>query len=256
MNPMTIGIIAFACTFGGTLSGMWLHSAIPEQQLDADAKDTVRVAIRLIAIMTALVLGLITASAKSSFDRADAAVQQAAVDILALDRILDRYGPETREIRKGLRHVLGSRMVTLWPGSSSIGSTPESTPAGAGIGGERLADAISRLKPRDKPQRALQSRAQVLAEGLLKMRWLVYSGLETRSVPVLFLSVLLFWLTIIFASYGLFAPRNAMILAVLFLCALSIAGGLYLVIEMEAPFDGLLRVSSEPLRYAHAHLNQ
>lgn len=256
MNPITIGIIAFACTFGGMLLGMWLNSTIPEQQLGDEAKDTVRVAIRLIALMTALVLGLVTASAKNSFDRADTAVKDTAVDVLALDRLLARYGPETGEIRKGLQHVLGSRIHMLWPDGSSIRSTLESVPSGEGLRGEGLVDAISRLEPHDESQRALQSRARELAEELLKVRWLVFAAINKTSVPVVFLSVLLTWLTITFVSYGLFAPRNATVSTVLFLCAFSIASSLFLIMEMEAPFDGLLRASAEPLRYAYAHLNQ
>jgi hypothetical protein len=66
----------------------------------------------------------------------------------------------------------------------------------------------------------------------------------------------LFWLTITFTSFGLFAPRNAMVVAVLFVCALSVASALFLVLEMDGPFDGVLKVSPEPLRSAYARLNQ
>jgi hypothetical protein len=121
--------------------------------------------------------------------------------------------------------------------------------------GERLAEAIRALKPRDDSQRGLQSRALDLTEALLQARWLVLAGTET-SVPVPFLVILLFWLTIIFGSFGLFAPRNATVLTVLFVCALSVGSAVFLVLEMDAPFDGLLKVSADPLRYALAHLNQ
>jgi hypothetical protein len=84
---------------------------------------------------------------------------------------------------------------------------------------------------------------------------MVLAGTE-NTIPFPFLVVLLFWLTIAFASYGLFAPRNATVIAALFACALSIAGALSLVLEMDAPFTGLIRVSPDPLRYAYAHLNE
>jgi hypothetical protein len=127
--------------------------------------------------------------------------------------------------------------------------------SGAGSEVERLADAIRALKPRDDSQRALQSRALDLSEALLQARWIVLGGTET-SVPVPFLVILLFWLTIIFASFGVFAPRNATVLTVLFVCALSVSSAVFLVLEMDAPFGGLLKVSADPLRYAYAHLNQ
>ena len=68
--------------------------------------------------------------------------------------------------------------------------------------------------------------------------------------------MLLFWLTITFTSFGLFAPRNVTVLAVLFFCALSVTSALFLVVEMDGPFDGLIKASADPLRYAHAHINQ
>ena len=121
--------------------------------------------------------------------------------------------------------------------------------------GEGLADAIRGLKPRDDSQRGLQSRALDLAETLLQTRWLVLAGAES-SVPLPFLVVLLFWLTVIFGSFGVFARPNAMVLAALFVCALSIGAALFLVLEMDSPFDGLIKVSADPLRYAYTHLNQ
>jgi hypothetical protein len=75
-------------------------------------------------------------------------------------------------------------------------------------------------------------------------------------VPRPFLLILLFWLTLTFASFGLFAPWNATVLTVLFVCALSVGSAVFLVLELDGPFDGLLRVSADVWRYAQAHLNQ
>jgi hypothetical protein len=94
-----------------------------------------------------------------------------------------------------------------------------------------------------------------LAEELLQTRWLGTESVGV-SIPLPFLVVLTFWLIIIFASFGLFAPRNATVLTSLFVCALSVAAAVFLVLEMDEPFDGVLTVSSEPMRYALAHLNQ
>jgi hypothetical protein len=255
MSPTIIGMIVFACTFGGALLGMWLCAILPEHHLDAESRETVKVGIGLIATMTALVLGLVTASAKSSFDAVDSAVKQAAVEVLSLDRVLARYGSETGEIRKGLQRVLGARIAMIWPQDSSKPANLDPMHSGVRSEAERLTEAISALKPRDDSQRALQSRALDLTEALLQARWIVLAGTET-SVPVPFLVILMFWLTIIFASFGLFAPRNATVLMVLFVCALSVASAVFLVLELDTPFGGLLKVSADPLRYALAHLNQ
>jgi hypothetical protein len=251
MNPTIVGMIVFACTFGAALLGMRLRTTLPEHQLDAESRDTVKVGIGLIATMTALVLGLVTASAKSSFDEVSTTVKQFATQILTLDRTLARYGSETGEIRKGLQRAVGARIDMIWPQDSKPASLdPMRVP-----GVEGLAAAIRGLKPHDDSQRALQARALDLAEALLQARWLVLAG-TGASVPMPFLAVLLFWLTITFASFGLFAPRNAMVVTVLFVCALSVGSAVFLVLEMDGPFDGLLKVSADPLRSALGHMNQ
>ena len=255
MSPAIVGIIVFACTFGGVLFGMWLQKTLPGHHLDAESKDAVKVGIGLIAMMTALVLGLVTASAKNSYDDVNSGVKKTAVDILVFDRVLARYGSETEEIRKDLQRMLLARIDTIWPQGSSKPANLDLTASGAGTEAEGLAGAIRALKPRDDSQRALQSHALDLTESLLQARWLVLTGTEI-SVPVPFLVILLFWLTITFASFGVFAPRNAMVLTVLFVCALSVSLAVFLVLEMDSPFDGLLKVSAHPLRYAYTHLNQ
>jgi hypothetical protein len=255
MNPTIVGMIVFACTFMAALLGIWLRTTLPERQLDADSRDTVKVGIGLIATMTALVLGLITASAKSSFDAVDTGVKQTATQILTLDRVLARYWSEAGEIRKGLKHMVGARIDMIWPQGSSKPGDPDPMRSGVASGVEGLAHAVRGLKPRDDAERALRARALDLAEALLQARWLIIVGMGA-SVPVPFLVVLLFWLAITFASFGLFAPRYTMVVAVLFVCALSVGSAVFLVLEMDGPFDGLLKVSPDPLRYAYAHLNR
>jgi hypothetical protein len=255
MEPAVVGVIVFALTYGGALLGMWLRTVLPEHHLDTESKDTVKVGIGLIATMTALVLGLVTASAKSSFDNVNTTVKQTAVEILALDRVLARYGPETGEIRRGLQRGVGARIDMIWPQGSAKAAKLDPIQSGAATIAEGLADAIRGLKPRDDAQRALQSRALDLTEALLQARWLVFAGTET-SIPLPFLVILLFWMTIAFVSFGLFAPRNATVLVVLFVCALSVGSAVFLIMELDRPFDGVLSVSADPLRYAYSHLNQ
>ena len=250
MSPTAVGAIVFVCTLGGALTGMWLNSILPPHHISEKSENTVKLAIGLIATMTALVLGLVTASAKSSFDTVDTAVKHTATDILTLDRLLARYGPETG-VRATLRQAIAHRIDLIWPTDSSRPALRG--PQTASV--ESIADQIRALKPRDDYQRSLQSRAVDLSEALLQARWVVLASVGT-SVPLPFLAILLFWLTITFTSFGLFAPRNATVVSALFVCALSVAGAVFLVLEMDGPFDGVLRASAEPLRSALTHLKQ
>ena len=253
MNPIAIGTVVFACTFGGALAGMRLRAILPEGHLNGESRDTVKVGIGLIATMTALVLGLVTASVKSSFDALDVTVKRMATQVLTLDRALARYGPETGEIRAAVKHGLARRIDMVWPQDPSRSARPD--PSEMMRGAEAIADRIQGLSPQNDTQRRHQSRALDLSEVVLESRWGVF-GTGSSSVPVLFLVVLLFWLTIIFASFGLFAPRNATVIAVLFVCALSVAGAVFLILEMDGPFEGLIKVSADPLRFALSRLNQ
>ena len=252
MNPTLVGTIVFACTFGGALLGFWFQ-ARRRQQIDLESSETIRAAIGVVATMTALILGLVTASAKSSFDEVTVAVESSARDILTLDRLLARYGPETSAIRAAFKDALARRIDMVWPQGSS--RPAQLDPSTLSSDAEGLAGQIRALTPRDDSQRWLQARAGEVAEEMLEARWLA-SAYSQASVSGLFLVILLFWLTITFVSYGLVAARNSTVVTVLFLCAVSVGSALFLILEMDEPFGGLLKVSADPLLFAHAHLNQ
>jgi Protein of unknown function (DUF4239) len=254
MHPTIVGLFVFACTLGGALLGMRMRNALPRHHLDAESNDTVKLGVGLVATMTALVLGLVTASAKNSYDAVGTAIKQTSIDILVLDRTLARYGPETAEIRKSMQRIVGARIDMIWPKDSSKVANLDPMRSGNGSEVEMLTDAIRALKPSGEFQSALRLRALDRAEELLQARWLLFAGTET-SVPLPFLVILVFWLTFTFTSFGLFAPKNGTVITVLVVCALSVGSAVFLILEMDSPFTGLLRVSADPLRYAYAHLN-
>jgi hypothetical protein len=253
MHSDLVAAIAFVCTFGGALLGMWLRTALPEHHVDDKSRNAINAGVGLIAAMSALVLGLITASAKSSYDSVDTAVRASAIDILTLDRVLARYGPEAGAVRVGLKQILERRVDAIWP------PTPKDTirldPQGSLTAAEALLERIRDLKPHTPSQETLQPHALDLAESLLKDRWMVMAE-GSRTIPLPFLVILLLWLTLTFTSFGLSAPNNVTVIAVLGVCALSIASALFLVLEMDSPFEGWLKVSAQPMRYALSHLNR
>jgi len=252
-KSVLIGMIVFGCTFVGALSGMWLRAVLPAHHLGSDSKDTIKVGIGLIATMTALVLGLITASAKSSYDMVETELRNTAIDILTLDRLLAQYGPETREIRGNLQRSIAYRIDMIWPRNSSAPVQLDPSTSLAGM--EALVERIRELTPHGSSQEAIHSRAVGLAESLLKARWIVIAEAQ-QPIPPPFLAVLLFWLTTTFTSFGLFSPKNFTVLTVLFVCSLSVSSALFLVLEMDTPFEGLLKIPPDSLRYAVAHINQ
>ena len=248
MNPTLIGVLVFACAFGGTLLGMRLKSLLPEHHLHDDSKGSVQLGVGLIATMTALVLGLITASAKSSFDDVNELMKNTAADLLSLEDALAHFGPAADSIRADMHETVRLRIDMIWPqdgGQASI------DPFALADRVDRMAAGIRGLVPASSEQQWHYNRANELIGPITSARWNVASGL-TNSIPPPFLAVLVFWIAVTFVSFGMFAPGNATVITVMFLCALSIGGAIFLVLEMDEPFAGLIRASSEPLRYALA----
>jgi len=208
----------------------------------------VRVATGLLATMTALVLGLLIGSAKASYDIQGNELMQVSVKIMMLDRGLAHYGPETKEARALLRRGIASAVERLWPQAGS--SSPQFDPS---TGPEALYDKLQALAPRDEAQRAIHAQALQIATDLSGTRWLL-AAQRKGSLPMPFLVMLVGWIAVLFLSFGLYSPTNATVVATLFICALAVSGAIFMILELDRPLDGLVQVSSEPLRSLPARL--
>jgi hypothetical protein len=227
------------------------RTVLPEEHLSTDTKDVVKLGIALIATMAALVLSLLIASAKGTYDTRRNQLLQVSAEILLLDRILANYGEETKDARGLLQRSTATAIDQFWPANGDRPGTIDRKASSV----EALFDDIQHLAPHSEAQRFLQSQALTMALDLGRTRVLLFEQLGS-SIPLPFLVVLVFWLSIIFASFGLFAPRNATVIAAFFVCALSVSGAIFLILELEQSFGGLLQVSSAPLRAAFQQLGQ
>lgn len=250
MTSITISLIIFACVFGGALLGIFLHAILPKHHLSSETKDIVKLGMGLVGTMAALVLGLLVASAKGSYDTQSAELTQMSANIALLDRVLAHYGPETKETRDLLRGTVTGALDQMW---SKDHTSPSPSPSAAG--GELLYNKIQGLSPKNDTQRSLQGQALSIAMDLGKTRWLMYEQ-ATTSVSMPLLVVLVLWLTVIFISFGLFAPFNATVVSSLFVSALSVSGAIFLILEMYTPYSGVIAISGSPLRAALAQLGQ
>jgi len=242
----------FACVFGGALFGMFLGTILPEGHLSPHARDVIKVAMAMVATLAALVLGLLTASAKSSLDEKESEQRSAAAQVLLLDRTMAEYGPETKDARDLLKQTVAARISQIWP-DEKANVTPDVIGRGTGI--EAVQRKLLDLSPQTDAQRWLQSTALQISGSIAAERWAVLQQIGS-SIQWPFMAVLIFWLAIIFASFGLFAPRNASMTAALLVAALSVAGSVYLILEMDQPYSGLIKISSAPLRAALQQLGQ
>jgi hypothetical protein len=247
MTDLLISLLVFVLIFGGAQVGATVRPLLSENHLNPDSKDVVKMATGLIGTLTALVLGLLIASAKSSFDQKTSQVRQLTATVILLDDLLAQYGPETASVRSLLRQSIPPLASRIWHEQelptgklAQFESTAES---------QAFENELQRLSPNNDAQRSLQSRAiKAFTQGA-QIRLLLFAQ-TGGSIPTPFLIILVFWLSAIFASFTLFARANLVVMASLFVCALSFACAIFLVLELDNPFRGLMGISSATLRNA------
>jgi len=253
VSAIVVSLVAFACIVAGMLIGMLAGARVPDDHLSEQSKLPVRLAVGLVATMTALILGLVTTSVKDSFDGFDATVKDASAKIMVLDRYLARYGPEAQGIREDVRSTVSSRVLGMW--SAEVTGDGEADPFARTHPFERIADEVLELKPANDVQELMRTNALDVSDELLRDRWLLFSS-EGSSIPTFFLGALVFWMTVLFGIFGLFAPRNLTITVVLLVSAFSVSAAIFLILELDGPLDGVIKVSSAPIEFAVRQLGQ
>jgi hypothetical protein len=251
MTSTTTGLCVFAAVFGAATLAMLGRKLLPQHHLSTETKDTVKLAMGLVATMAALVLGLLVASAKGSYDLQKSEVVQMAGKVAFLDRVLAHYGPDTAESRALLRRVIDSTITHIWPDKKI--SDAQLAPTAAG--GEALYDALQNLAPQNDAQRSLKAQALAIAVDLGQMRWLLFEQ-SGSSISTPLLVIVVFWLAILFFSFGLFGPSNSTAVAALVVAALSVSGAVFLIMELDQPFSGLIQISSQPMHKALSQIGR
>jgi hypothetical protein len=245
MSALVLSVLIFVLTIGGIFLGAALRSMLPKHHLSKDSQEIVRLGVGLIATIAALVLGLLIAAAKSSFDTQSTQIKQITADLILVDNLLTQYGQEARPVRQAMRNALGPFVDQLW--REKEGSTTMRFESNAAA--EKVYIAIQSLSPQNELQRSLQSRAAQISTDLAQTRLLLFVESD-NLIPAPFLAILVFWLVIIFASFSLFSPLNTTVFICLCLFALSASCAIFLILELSHPFSGLMMISSTPLREA------
>jgi hypothetical protein len=246
-----VSIILFVVLVGAALFGRRVHRYLPEAHLSADSRDSVKLAMGLVATMTALVLGLLVSSAKGTYDTARSEVIQMAAKVAFLDRVLALYGPEAAEARTELRAAIIDAVQRIWPGDRS-GPAQLAPNEQAG---DALYITVQRLSPHDDAQRTLKAQLATLMVDLGQLRsLLVAQSIPSISKPMLI--ILVSWLVVIFFGFSLLAPPNATTTLALIASAFSVACAIFLILELDQPFGGLIQIPSESLTNVLSHLEK
>ena len=253
MSSLAIAAFVFACLLSSMMLGFFLRGRMPQGHLESDSKDTVKLATGLIATLSALVLGLLVASARDSFNQVSGELMRMSVRIVLLDRVLAAYGPDAQEIRDLIKSGYAGAAELMLSGDESQQAKLDTPEAVARV--EGIQAKIRQLSPQNDAQRGLQSRALEISDELTGSRWLLIMNMKSSmSKPLLV--ALVFWLSLIFTAWAVFAPRNVTVNVALLACALSVSGATFLILELDRPLTGSIRVSAAPVRAALSHLGE
>ncbi|MFG1402711.1 bestrophin-like domain [Xanthobacter sediminis] len=251
MQALAVAAIAFVGLFGGVCAGMWGARRLKEEHLSKSTEDAVKLGVGMVAAMSSLILGLMTASVKGNFDTTGRDVQQFTTDLITLDTSLRAYGPGADDARRLLTAYTRHALAETWP------ERPEGRVRVDGVTSktrlEAVGYAIRMLASATPVEAELRAEALDRYKAAATLRWTVVAESVT-AVPPVFTAVLIVWLCLIFVSFGLFSPVNVVSLVVFLLCAVSLAGALFLILEMSSPFDGIIRVPDTAMKGALAQM--
>lgn len=247
MNTWLLALVAFGCICGGIVAGLMVQRALPDHHLGPEARDVVKLVSGLLATLSALVLGLLIASAKGTYDHVKDGLNQHAARVLTADQVLSRYGPGAAAARAHLKTAYEGHVAQLFPEDGHAARASAHLADGSAL--EDVQNELESLVPVDDRQRAMLLRMRQLTFEVTQARWLAYEESSNATPPAL-LGALIAWLSIMFGAFALLAPRNPTVVGALLFGALSVAAALFLIEEMNRPLDGIIAVSPEPMRKA------
>jgi hypothetical protein len=239
-----VALICLGFILAGTFVGVWLRRHLPKHHLSKESEAVVKLGVGLIATLSALVLGLLISSAKSTYDAKVSEVNQITANFILIDQLLSEYGPDVTPARQKLRSSVQGMVQRMWDeGNDTAANSSSFTPTAASMETLRLVES---LPTQTEMQRGLSSQITDAAKSLSQLRLLLFAQ-SGGSIPVPFLVILIFWLAIIFTSFSLFGPMNTTVFTFTFLFAVSAAGAIFLIYELDSPFRGMLQISKSTM---------
>ena len=245
MTASVAGAMAFACLIAATGVGLLIPRRLPDHHLSPEARDVIKLSTAIVGTLSALALGLLVASAKTTYDNARMELRTSAARIVLLDRVMARYGPETANARAELKKLIEARLSHAWDGDPATNDEPSIEP---------VQEEFRNLNPDTNAKKMLQARALQISGDIAEGHWMQTEGLD-EALPAPFLGILLFWLALLFGTFGLLAPINPMLVTTI-VCAISVAAAIFLIVDMDHPYVGFIHISDAPLRAALVQLGR
>jgi uncharacterized membrane protein YeaQ/YmgE (transglycosylase-associated protein family) len=243
-SASAIGGVICAVIVSGAMGG-WIGGwYLPEHHTTNETRNAVSLSMAVVGTVSALVLGLLISQANSAFLAGSNEVTELATDIARLDRLLRRDEPETATARATLRRYAEMKFADLFP--DPPGAPRLNNPATDDML-DHVIDQLQELSHSTPQQQWMITRALQLASDISGTQWLLAEQ-SVQALPTPFLVLITFWLTLLFISFGLFAPRNLTVGVSFVLCALAVSGAIEMILELEQPFTGMIRISPISMR--------
>jgi hypothetical protein len=245
MSSTAAFLASFAAILIGAIIGMGLRRALPAERLEGGAKEAIRLGAGLLSTLAALVIGLMIASAKNTYDNQNSNIRQLGINAVLVDQMLTKYGPEAKAARNLLREIIPSATARIWrENTAGKGGDPDFIVSETA---ERFYRAVEGLNPANAEQTSLKSRIIQITTDMGRTRLLVFTQADD-TIPLPFFIVLVFWLVVIFLSFSLFAEPGLIVVISTLIFALSVSSALFLIVDLSHPFQGLMQISNHHLQ--------
>jgi|688.fasta_scaffold197197_2 hypothetical protein len=245
-SPLIIASVTWVVVFAAALLGMWIGGRLPEEHRTDDSRNVVSISMAMVSTLTALVLGLLLSVANTSFGENQEQLMSTSSDVIRMDHLLRLYGPEADGSRDLLRQYAHSMLSDVFPSEGSQRN----------VENEATLDLLAKVEqwaalmvPANATQRWLQPHILDVSDRIVQEHFtLVKERLD--AIPAALMVLMLLWLVLLFASFGLFAPRHLTCITVLLLSSGAASGAVLLILELETPHSGFVHLSPNPLQHA------
>lgn len=249
MESILVAIAGFICLISAALLMMQLYPRLSARHRDEETNTVVRLVANIFVVMTSLVFGLLINSAKNTFESIDGNFHTYATSLIIFDRSLKTYGLEGQPTRQHLVEYVEQAVANPYRGDEAM----QHRKSNAVQRLDNIGSALAGIVPADRYHETMLTGLREQYHSLIEQRWRIVEQSE-GAIPGPLIGMLLAWMTLIYASFGYRAPRNPMVVGMFTVSALLIAASIYLVLDMDMPFSGIIQISDLPLERALAEM--
>jgi hypothetical protein len=251
-------IVVFLLLCAGAGLGVLIKGWLPKEHQTAEAIQFMQLTVGLLATLAAVVIGMLTASVKDSYDHAALDRQQYALELNLLDGCLYDYGPTATGIRSDIHSYTAAVIASTWPTEAppaglSYPDTANMPRVGAspvlGALMDKIGVAVNELAGLDVHHTAIATMCRDRYEGVATARLGVIEAARSELLQP-FYEVLILWLMIIYAGHGILAPRTHVMLTLMILSAVSLSSVMFVIMDLSQPYGGFFSISSASMRTA------